>query len=264
MFKKIIILAAVCIFSVTEQFSIDTQIIAGNGLRACPARTASDAARRNSSATIRNILQDLSFVPSCGTGFWRQVAFLNMSDSQQQCPSQWALQTTPERSCASPSCGTSVFYSVNGIPYKRVCGRATGFAITSPDAFLGRNNGIDGAYLDGVSVTHGSPRQHIWSFGAGHGLSFGLYRCPCDNPDRGQAPLPPSFVGNNYFCDGDENQDLWDAMNCTTNCCTFNNPPWFKVPLPAPTTDDIEVRICSDQSIGDERVHVSLLQFYVQ
>ena len=27
--------------------------------------------------------------------------------------------------------------------------------------------------------------------------------CPCDNSDQSSAPLPPSFVGNNYFCDGD-------------------------------------------------------------
>ena len=63
--------------------------------------------------------------------------------------------------------------------------------------------------LEGVSITHGNPRQHIWSLAAGHG---GIkYRCPCDSPTRTFAALPPSFVGDNYFCDGDYNGALWMA-----------------------------------------------------
>ena len=121
---------------------------------------------------------------------------------------------------------------------------------------------MDHNYVDGVSVTHGSPRQHVWSFAAGLG---GPFRCPCDNQDCSFAPLPPSFVGNNYFCIGNNNNGtLWDAMDCTTNCCTFNNPPWFSVTLPAPTSNDIEVRICSDQLLDDERVQLNFLQLYVQ
>ncbi len=109
-------------------------------------------------------------------------------------------------------------------------------------------------------MTHGSPRQHIWSLAAGHG---GNFRCPCDNSDRAQAPLPPSFVGNNYFCDGDYNGALWDGQGCTTDCCTFNSPPYFSVALPSSTFDDIEVRICSDQDRGDEAVHIGMLELYV-
>ena len=82
---------------------------------------------------------------------------------------------------------------------------------------------------------------------------------------RGQAPFPPSYVGNNYFCDGNYNGALWDAMDCTTNCCTFNNPPWFSVSLPAPTSDDIEVRMCgSDGNTLNELMQLSFLQSYVQ
>ena len=59
--------------------------------------------------------------------------------------------------------------------YSRVCSRIEGLATISYDAFFFRPIGggpIDEAYLDGISVTHGSPRQHIWSFAAGVGLSF--------------------------------------------------------------------------------------------
>jgi len=33
--------------------------------------------------------------------------------------------------------------------------------------YAGRKTTIDDAYISGVSVTHGSPWQHIWTFVAG-------------------------------------------------------------------------------------------------
>ncbi len=124
---------------------------------------------------------------------------------------------------------------------------------------------IDMPYLDGVSLTHGTPRQHIYSFVAGHGAEFGAenVRCPCDNPNHMNAPLP-DFVGQNYFCDGNYNGALWDGMDCTTACCTFNSPPYFSATLPAPTSDSLEVRICADQGRGDEAVNLEVFQLYVQ
>lgn len=216
------------------------------------------AIRRNISDTVLQALQ-------CGGISWTQVFNLNMSDPSQQCPSPWTLNTlTPELSCSTPSSPGCQGFTIT-VPlgkYTRVCGRAIGYATGTPDGFAaiaapGRN--IDQAYLDGVSLTHGLPRQHIWSLGAGHG---GNFRCPCDNTNRGQAPLPPSFAGNNYFCDGDYNGALWDGQDCTTaGCCTFNSPPYFTVTLPAPTSDDIEVRICMDEVLSCEAVYLNL---YVQ
>ncbi len=44
---------------------------------------------------------------------------------------------------------------------------------------------------------------------------------------------------------------LWDGAGCgpTSSCCQLNNPPWFCVSFPEPTTDDLELRICTDQSL---------------
>ena len=40
-----------------------------------------------------------------------------------------------------------------------------GYQIGEPVAFAGRRSGtLDGSYVDGVSLTYGSPRQHIWTF----------------------------------------------------------------------------------------------------
>ena len=66
--------------------------------------------------------------------------------------------------------------------------------------------------MDGVSLTHGNPRQHIWTFGAGldEVATFPQYNCPCTHtPTASQATPPPAliFVGNDYFCDtGSANQ----------------------------------------------------------
>ena len=117
-------------------------------------------------------------------------------------------------------------------------------------------------YLDGVSITHSSLVQHIWSFRAS---SADINRCPCENSDRGQAYAPAAFVGNNYFCETIDKVDLWDGVDCNTACCTFNSPPWFDVTLPEPTSADIEVNICSAGAVGaDEDTFVQYVEIYVQ
>ena len=213
--------------------------------------------------SVREILQNLTSKPECGEGLWYPVVSLDMSNSEQQCPSPWLEESSPARSCKNSSPGSaacvssSVYFPVSWAPYRRVCGRITGYSLSSTDAFDTIDDGINGGYVDGVSVTHGMPRQHIWSFGAS---GFKFSRCPCEN-----GPLsPPLYVGENYFCDDQRNGAVWDAMECTTACCSFNSPPWFSVTLPLQTSDDIEVRICTDEIPLIENVLVSLIEFYVQ
>ena len=50
-------------------------------------------------------------VPTCGgPGLWRRIAHLDMSDPDQQCPSNWRLITTPVRACGctSSACDSAV------------------------------------------------------------------------------------------------------------------------------------------------------------
>ncbi len=242
-----------------QPLQIDPVVIgAGNSPGSCPSNDTLQSARKNTSEAIQVILDS-----PCGGAFWIPVVSLDMGDSSQQCLSPWTEISTPVRSCTNDNCRGPTF-PVSGLTYSRVCGRATGYGGGSPDAFnrFGINDGnIDSAYLDGISVTHGTPRQHIWSFASDHNASP---LCPCDNSDRFRAPSSPLFVGDNYFCDTTLNGALWDAMDCTTACCTFHSPPWFSVTLPSPTSDDIEVRICSDEDIGNEAIHLRLLELYVQ
>ena len=59
---------------------------------------------------------------------------------------------------------------------------------------------------------------------------------------------------------------LMDGSGCgpTSSCCSFNSPPWFCKELPQPTTDDIEVRVCTDHGAFDEDVTIEVLELYVQ
>ena len=217
---------------------------------------------------------------NCGPGLWHRFVYLNMSDPSQQCPSAWREYTTSGvRACGRPdnspgSC--EVIYYSTSQTYSRVCGRVIGYQYASPDAFENHgNNDID---LDGVNITYGTQRSHIWSYVAGLTQSTSSQsrsKCPCST-DNGQGTDLPSSVGDNYYCEsGNPNNDythklyiddpLWDGQQCEDTCCTgTNSPPWFSVQLPAPTTDAIEVSICCDQGTDDEDVPVALIEIYVQ
>ena len=109
----------------------------------------------------------------CGSGGgWTRLAYLDMTDATQICPSGFRLyQSGGVRACgktnSSGGC-VSVQFPSNGISYSQICGRVTGYQYHSPDAFAttGPVN-IDSYYVDGVSITRGSPRQHVWSLANG-------------------------------------------------------------------------------------------------
>ena len=66
--------------------------------------------------------------------------------------------------------------------------------------------------------------------------------------------------GGGFFVD----DPLWDGMNYeVASCCEFNSPPWFMAHLPNPTTDDIEFRLCFDETYSNENVAIQLMEIYV-
>ena len=206
-----------------------------------------------------------------------------MSDPSQQCPSVWQEITTPHRVCGRRSTSAScegLTYSTGGEQYDQVCGRIIGYQSGTPDAFAFTRQSVDSYYMDGISVTHGSPRQHhIRSFvgGLNEVTTLPASTCPCVDGSTSQTRIP-SFVGQNYFCETGitsgqrlgyfypNGDPLWDGQGCgpTSSCCTFNSPPWFNVQLSSPTTDDIEVRICGNEGIGNEDTPIQLIELYVK
>lgn len=145
-----------------------------------------------------------------------------------------------------------------------MCGRAIGYQYRSPDAFHQSTTDtltLDQNYVDGLSITYGSPRQHLWTFAAGvseDNPSTRPSKCPCADV---QGQSAPSFLGDNWYCESGNthsyplkkfsvilNDPLWDGENCEGTCCSNGkSPPWFSVEMPGPTNDAIEARICGNE-----------------
>uniref|UniRef100_A0A1X7UD60 Uncharacterized protein n=1 Tax=Amphimedon queenslandica TaxID=400682 RepID=A0A1X7UD60_AMPQE len=74
----------------------------------------------------------------CGSGGgWTKLAYLDMTDATQNCPSGFGLyQSGGVRACGrnSSSAGcASVQFSSNGISYSQICGRVMGYQVGRPD-----------------------------------------------------------------------------------------------------------------------------------
>ena len=224
---------------------------------------------------VSDILQDIHLNPKCGDGLWHRVAFLNMSDPTHQCPSAWSeynsdgIRTCRRPTSTSGSC-PGVVYNISH-QYSRVCGRVIGYQFGSPNAFSRSTAGIN--------IARGMSLIHVWSYidGANEQGACTYPRCPCS-----EGPDPPSYIGNNYYCESAypgpdcyvsnmffPNDTLWDGQQCNNEgtCCTgdgTNTPPWFSVELSDLTSDDIQVTICHDQDTSDEDTLIQLLEVFVK
>ena len=256
----------------------------------CPSHEEINTLHRN----VKHIIED-NFLPrpcSCGGAGWTRVAYLNMFDHQQTCPSNWNLNTSPVRGCGRSSTRyntcDSVVYPVNGLNYSSVCGKIIayhkGYSYGFPSAWMNSAIPIEAVYVSGVSITHGPPgdRQHVWTFvGADNEIDpefNGEFNCPCSNTTATWAYVIPSFIGNDYFCDTGNrgpgynntvfylNDPLWDGEGCgsTSSCCEFNSPPWFCKSLPRPTTDDLEIRLCSYDTITSVNKIITSIDIYIR
>ena len=89
-----------------------------------------------------------------------------------------------------------------------MCGRVIGYQVGTTDAVgIGHNRGNGGLnsyyVADGISITRGSPRVHVWTAMAGwsgKSMTESLYCCPCST---GCTQAVPEFIGNNFFCEHD-------------------------------------------------------------
>ena len=221
----------------------------------------------------------------CGKGGgWRRIASLNMTDPNEKCPTQFRTYSQDGvHACGRPvtdsgSC-VGITFPSRDIKYSQVCGKVIGYQVGITDGTFRHQTGdtINSAYTDGISLTYGNPRKHIWTFICG-GTDRAMYsRCPCGS--TGVVPAP-SFVGTNYYCEaGYQGPDtpapavqfsydpLWDGKSCgssETNCCQRALIPWFYRSFAHSTTDNIEMRICCDEGTSDEDVSVGKYEIYVK
>ena len=157
-----------------------------------------------------------------------------------------------------------------------MCGRIKGYQFSYTDGFESYHRGeattINSAYVTGISLTHGTPRQHIWTFAASAAdYLTNIEACPCNSTAQN---ISPSFVGGDYFCESGTNSalsgtfypddPLWDGDSCAVSntCCPFNNPPYFTKQLTNSTTDDLEVRLCRYN--GGDDTPIEFMELYIK
>ena len=217
---------------------------------------------------------------------WTRIANLNMTAPNAICPGNLRLVNESKLSCGrgifEPGC-SSAFFPTHGVRYSKVCGRVRGYQYSSPNAFYHytRNQSltINDNYVDGVVLTHNSPtgRKHIWTFAAALDEieRSRQFACPCTFPNSNATFIIPPFVGNDYSCEtasrGEFQYDrfyhedpLWDSAGCNhaSTCC--NAGPTFCKTLPLATSDDIELRVCSNEVRSNEDTPIDLVELYIQ
>ena len=214
----------------------------------------------------------------CGDleGGWMQIVDVDMN-RDESCPGTWQNITNPTRLCQGndAGCNSSAHFYMNEISYEHVCGQIVGYQKGTPDAFRSMSS-LDSVYVEGVSITTGSPRKHVWTYAAGlsDDHNYPRYNCPCATVP---GPSPPAFVGNDYYCESGDvgryefspyylTDPLWDGNGCssTNGCCAQIGMPWFYKKLPQQVSDDFEIRICKDSDHGNEDITIEKVELYVR
>ena len=222
----------------------------------------------------------------CGSkGGWMPVAQLNMEDRRQECLDSLSLVTNSNprrRACARKTTSgcTKLPFLAYGVQYTQVCGRVRGYQHRTTDGFFGYH--LPSIYTDGVTITHGSPAQHIWSYVAGlrenpDKNTWIPSVCPCALPIGDSRHASRNEIGDNYYCESGWNRTpsltwptgtlwndpLWDGAGCPSgnNCCQHNG--WFHRNI-TNTTDNIDVYLCLNEEPDNEDVYIDIVEIYVR
>ena len=211
---------------------------------------------------------------TCGgiTGGWMRVTSLDKRQASSKCPSSLCLlQTVPIRSCGRCNGSPILFVSsqtyLAGVSYSHVCGRITAYQLGSPDSY----STLYSNRFDGISITYGSPEIFIWTFlAACHGTA-----CQCADPSNAKINGPPPFIGDHYFCETVQEatngiayvfvlNPLWDGAGCrgVSECCSFNNPPWFHRKLQEPTMEPIVMTVRLDEPAHNEDLAIKVIDIH--
>ena len=239
-------------------------------------------------AMQQNITHEVHFRQSSRCGIfspnWRRVAYIDTTQGPGQCPSglvEHVNSTTNQRACGRSidrGC-SSVTYPAGG-SYTNICGRVRGYQFYSPNAFEGSTrNSINDPYVEGISITRGNPRQHVWTYASYHHEEQNRivdFVCPCGRSDSNDYSYVPTFVGRDFHCEtafaaetGSRRiaweNPLWDGAGsaCGTGgrcCATFG---WFHKTVSPSTSDHIEVRWCAGSPMNNEDVLTELVEIWV-
>ena len=235
-------------------------------------------------------LESQVFVTVCNitSANWSRIAYFDTMQGDS-CPTGLRTvtntttnQTACGRTNTSAGCASLKFQSSNR-RYTNICGRVRGYQENNPEGFfygLSNKRIIDGPYANGILITQGSPRKHIWSYVTGASENQGYYNmqyiCPCarTTPNITSSDVP-NFVNNHYYCESGYNgryphwggviweDPLWDGQGCHNpgnQCC--NQYGWFHRQVQA-SSEYIELRICADQEYTNEDIPVDQFEIWV-
>ena len=125
-----------------------------------------------------------------------KVAGLDMTDICTQCPGSLRQYSDFNKSTCGVNSGTCspVIFHTNTITYSKVCGKIKAYQKGSTNAFYPSisNPSINSNYVDGISLTYGDPKKHIWTFAAALGEvgTFPPVNCPCINVNQTKLIVP--------------------------------------------------------------------------
>jgi dynein heavy chain len=217
----------------------------------------------------------------CGVfGNWKQIAHFDTKRGDP-CPQGFRTftnGTTFQRACGRTNTTAgcvSVKFPVL-FEYQQVCGIVKGYQVGSTEGFPPPGLlPIDSHYVDGVSITQGNPKRHLWTYAAGLSelYSRGQYRCPCARTDTSDRSSVPDYVGEHFYCESGFvstyrhgmviwDDPLWDGKGChapRNDCCKRFG--WFHREV-LTSSDDIELRICASSGFSNEDIAIESYEIW--
>ena len=102
-----------------------------------------------------------------------RIANIQNGDS---CPNGWKQILSPAKACRANSDAVgcySVSFSSNKLSYQHICGKMVGYQKGTTNGYYALlyttypSKAIDGPYVDGVSLTYGTPCKHLLTYACG-------------------------------------------------------------------------------------------------
>ena len=134
----------------------------------------------NTTTGIYQVYCDMELECGGHKGGWMRIA--DYDTSRDDCPKGWNKITANGIAvCRSPSdsagCYSSMFSTYN-------VGKVRGYQKGSPSAFAEVSvPSLDNGYVEGISITLGNPRKHVWTYAIGlsddGNHQSGIHNCPC-------------------------------------------------------------------------------------
>ena len=239
----------------------------------------------NTTSGLHQVNCDMELECGGHKGGWMTIVKFDISKGDS-CPSEWTKIITPGNSAKSV-CRSgnntgldSTIFSTYNITFNKICGRLTGYQKGNVHAFWSTkydSKSIDDCYAEGVSITVGNPRKHVWTYAVGLSDDHNntQYNCPCAATP---GPDPPAFIGDHYYCESGDTgtadpnayyttDQLWDGDGChhvNNNCCTNHDMPWFFRQFASPIHDYLEASICKLNGFDHTDTLVESIELYIQ